>query len=158
MLEKVPIKKTGNPDEGYDDIDDLFLDTLQHCDDVENVMKHIASHIEDIGEYHDYTKIENFEDYANDTLERQITPNFKERKWYNIHTTNERHHINSNIHDDVNLFDLLEFICDCITAGKARTGKVNKSFLKIDEEILNKCYWNTIKLIDESVYVIDSNK
>jgi len=108
MLEKVLIKKTSNPDNGYVDEDELFMDTLTHIDDVEKVMDMLASHLEDIGDYHDNTKIEFFEKFAKDTIERQSTPDFKQREWYGIHTSLERHHVNARVPDDVDFFDLLK--------------------------------------------------
>lgn len=155
MLYQVKVKKTGNPDEGYTDKDDLFMDVLYHRDDVKDVMYMIASHLEDVGDYHDHTKLEYFDDFAKDTLERLETPDFKQRNWYNIHTTNERHHINANVPEKVNFFDLLEMQVDCIIAGLTRSGYVNRKFLEIPDDVLKEAYWNTIDLITEYVVVDD---
>lgn len=151
MLEDVIIKKTSNPDDGYTDEDDLFLDTLTHIDDVGKVMNMLANHMDDIGDWHDNTKLEFFEEFSKDTLERKSTPDFKQREWYGIHTSKERHHVNACVPDKVDFFDLLEMIVDCCVAGKARVGVVNDEFLIISDDILKDAYWNTVKKIKDSI-------
>ena len=129
MLNKVTVKKTNNPENGYDNQDLLLSDINQHRTDVARVMYMLANHLCEVGEKHDWTKIEYFEDFAKDTLERLTTPEFKNRDWYYIHCNKERHHLNSKVPDDVDLFDVIEFICDCVIAGKTRSGTVNSYFL-----------------------------
>lgn len=155
MLEDVIVRKTSNPDNGYEDEDDLLIDTLNHIEDVGRVMYMLAGHMEDIGDWHDNTKMEYFDDFKKDCLERLTTPEFKKRDWYKIHTTKERHHINANVPNDVNLFDLLEMIVDCLVAGKTRSGTVNYDFLVIPDNILKDSYWNTVELISKHIIVDD---
>ena len=152
-LETTIVHKTGNPENGYTDEEQLLLDTLTHRDDVCECMKNIASYIEDIGEWHDWSKIEYFDDFQKDCLERLTTPQFKEREWYHIHTCKERHHINARTPSDVNFFDIIEMFVDCIVAGKTRTGKVNNSFLVLPQSVINEAYWNTIKLLQEKIII-----
>ena len=153
QLKTVKVKKTHNPEEGYDSKTQLLKDTMQHRKDVEYLMFTIADYIRIIGGLHDWSKIEYFEDFANDTTERLDVPNFKDRDWYHIHTVQERHHINANVPDKVNLFDLLEMICDCIIAGKTRSGNVDFNFLELNDGILESAYWNTVELISDAVIV-----
>ena len=155
MLKKVTVTQTDNPEDGYDDKDKLFYDVEQHRQDVAKVMDMLSNHLHDIGVLHDWTKIQYFNDFAKDTLERQDTPDFKEREWYNIHTLYERHHINANVPDDVDLFDVLECIVDCIVAGKTRSGSVNHDFLVLSQSVINDAYWNTVKKIESNVIVSD---
>lgn len=145
------VHRTNNPENGYEDEGQLLLDTLTHMDDVEECMKNIASYIEDIGEWHDWSKIHYFDDFKRDCLERLDIPNFKERGWYNIHTCKERHHINARVPSDVNFFDIIEMFVDCIIAGKTRSGEVNDSFLVLPQSVINEAYWNTIKLLKEKI-------
>ncbi len=153
MLQTVRVIKTDNPENGYNDKDKLLKDVVQHREDVSSVMDMISEHLQDIGMEHDWTKIAYFDDFARDTLERQDTPDFKDREWYNIHTEYERHHINSRIPVDVDLFDVLECIVDCIVAGKTRSGTVNHDFLILPQSVINNAYWNTVKKIEDSVVV-----
>ena len=144
------IKQTNNPEYGYETKEQLYLETEQHKMDVARLMSFLALELNEIGYNHDWTKIQYFEQFAQDTLERQDTPDFKSRDWYKIHTKEERHHLNANTPKDVDLLDVLEFICDCVVAGKARTGRVEKKYLELSEDILKKAFWNTVdKLIDE---------
>lgn len=144
------IKQTNNPEYGYESKEQLYLETEQHKMDVARLMSFIALELNEIGYNHDWTKIEYFEQFAKDTLERQDTPDFKSRDWYKIHTKEERHHLNANPPKDVDLLDVIEFICDCVVAGKARTGRVEKKYLELSGDILKKAFWNTVdKMIDE---------
>ena len=154
MLRDVDIVKTGNPEEGYSDKEELFNDVLQHKKDVSECMDMLSEHIHEIGENHDWTKVEFFDEFANDTLERLDTPDFKERDWYNIHCNFERHHINAFVPDDVDFFDLLEFISDCLIAGKTRSGDVNYDVFNIDENIILKSYFNTVAKIDNHLKLL----
>ena len=158
MMNKVKINKTNNPNYGYESRVDLFRDVKQHQHDVYRVMLELSYCMRERGANHDWSKITYFDDFAKDTLERLDTPDFKSRKWYNIHTTKERHHVNANVPDNVNLLDLVEMMVDCICAGKSRSGCVDFSFLELNKGVLEDAYWNTIKLIDENVILKDGEK
>lgn len=149
------IKKTNNPDYGYTNKEELYLETQQHRNDVFRLMSCLALEIMETGYEHDWTKIRYFDNFAQDTLEREDGKDFKEREWYKIHTSEERHHLNTSVPNDVDLIDVLEFISDCVVAGKARSGKVDKRYLQIESDVLMAAFWNTIdKMIDE-VDVVD---
>ena len=55
----------------------------------------------------------------------------------------------SYAHLDVDLLDVLEFICDRVCAEKGRTGSINMNYLEIDPVLLVRAYYNTIKLLDD---------
>lgn len=144
------IKKTMDPEKGYTSKNELLIETQKHRNDVFRVISFLAMSLIEVGYDHDWTKIEYFDQFAQDTLERQDTTDFKSRPWYNIHAKDERHHLNAYLQDDIDFLDVLEFIVDCVVAGKARSGRVNKKFLELSGETLKKAYWNTVnKLIDE---------
>ena len=143
-MQEIKVTPTNNPEFGYTDKDELLNDVIVHRNDVSKVLSCIALQLVENGLKHDWTKTEYFDDFARDTLERQEIPEFKERDWYKIHTSLERHHITANAPVDVDLLDLLEFICDCIIAGKTRSGDVNLEFLNIDDNLLRQCYTNTV--------------
>ena len=144
------IKQTSDPDKGYQNKDLLYVETQQHRNDVFRLMSLIALEIIETGNKHDWSKIKYFNEYAQDVQERPENPNFEEREWYKIHTTEERHHLGAEIPEDIDLIDIIEFISDSIVAGKARTGRVEKKYLELPGDILKKAYWNTInKMIKE---------
>lgn len=152
-MQKVKVKKTKNPELGYESKEQLLRDTNQHRYDVSKLMGVIGLYLTERGINHDWSKIYYFDKFSQDTLERQDIPNFKDREWYKIHTVEERHHINARVPDDVNLFDIIEMIADCTIAGKTRTGEVDNEFLKLPDKVLIDAYWNTAKLISSRVEV-----
>ena len=152
-MQTVIVKKTNDPEKGYETKDQLLKDTKQHISDVGKVLTSLSFELVDRGDYHDWSKLEYFDQFAQDTLEREDTPDFKQRAWYNIHTSEERHHINARVPDDVNLIDLLEMIADCCVSGKTRSGTVNDDFLEISDDVLKAAYWNTVKLIKDNIHV-----
>ena len=152
-MRKVVVKKTENPEYGYNSKEQLLRDTNQHRQDVGKVLGELSLYLFERGVAHDWSKLAFFEQFSQDTLERQDTPDFKSRPWYKIHTTKERHHVNANVPEDVDLIDLLEMIVDCVVAGKTRSGEVNNDFLILKDNILENAYWNTVKKITDTVIV-----
>lgn len=152
-MRNVIVKKTENPEYGYTSKEQLLKDTNQHRQDVGKVLGELSLDLFERGVAHDWSKLAFFEQFSQDTLERQDTPDFKSRPWYKIHTTKERHHINANVPEDVDLLDLLEMIVDCVVAGKTRSGEVNNDFLILKDNILEDAYWNTVKKITDTVIV-----
>ena len=152
-MRKVIVKKTENPEYGYNSKEQLLRDTNQHRQDVGKVLGELSLYLFERGVAHDWSKLAFFEQFSQDTLERQDTPDFKSRPWYNIHTTEERHHVNANVPEDVDLLDLLEMIVDCVVAGKTRSGEVNNDFLILKDNILEDAYWNTVKKITDNIIV-----
>lgn len=152
-MRTVVVKKTNDPEEGYETKEQLLSDTKQHIRDVGKVMDSLSYELVDRGDFHDWSKLEYFDKFARDTLERQDIPNFKDREWYQIHTKEERHHINARVPEDVNLIDIFEMIADCVIAGKTRKGTVNNDFLIIPDEVLKDAYWNTVELVKNNIQV-----
>ena len=147
------IKKTSDPQHGYENKDVLYIETEQHRNDVFRLMSLLALELMETGNEHDWSKIEYFDQFAQDTLERKDTPDFKSRPWYKVHTTEERHHLTANTPNDVDLVDVIEFICDCVVAGKARTGRVEKKYLELPADVLKKAFWNTVDKMTKEVKV-----
>lgn len=97
-------------------------------------------------------KIEYAEDFYNDIVERNtIKIPYIDRDWAKIHTSQERHHLNTIVQDDVNLIDVIEFICDCICSGYARDGKIKQELINLDDKTLQLAFKNTIKKLDAEV-------
>lgn len=151
------IEKHKNPDYGYETAPQLLHDTQQHRLDVQHIMSFVALNLYERGLRHDWTKTEFFDEFAKDTLERLSTPEFKKRDWYQIHTNEERHHLNARKPEDINLIDVIEFISDCIAAGLARSGEVKPEFLEIPPEMLQEAFDNTIQLILDEIELYDEN-
>ena len=151
-MNKVKVHQTSNLEEGYESRIKLYEDVLQHQRDVYNVLLELSYNLRENGSKHDWSKIYYFNDFAEDVLERQTNNDFKNRRWYKLHTSLERHHINSSVPENVNLLDVLEMIVDCIVSGKTRSDDgVDFKFLELDETLLTEAYWNTVTLINDNV-------
>lgn len=153
-MKSVTIKSTINIDKENPEPKELLGDVIEHQKHVFLVMRSIADELNNIGVRHDWTKIHYFDKFYEDVIQRKKVLDFKERSWYDIHTRGERHHLNSHRPVDVNLFDVLEFIVDCICSGKSRSAEVHKDYLKFDDpNLLENAYWNTVDLICENVKI-----
>lgn len=128
-----------------------------HIEDVEKVMSEIGWELLNRGHNHDITKSvlsKMFYDNMIKTINGDIK--FEDGEWANIHYNNERHHLRRVVPEDVNFIDILEMICDCVCAGKARSGK---DFVDVcmDYPTLLTAYENTVKMINEHVVVKEND-
>lgn len=158
MTNKIIIKNTQNADSRTANSElsktTLLESTKIHRNDVERLMDYMSEIIAKKGENHDWTKIKYFDEFADEVLKPHTDDEFKNAHWYQNHITEERHHLNANCPVDVNLFDVLEMIADCTVAGKGRAGKMTPAYLKLqDPFILERAYWNTVKILDDLVEV-----
>lgn len=131
----------------------LLASSEQHIQDVQRAIDWIVSSLRDIAEKHDYTKLENIDEFYEDfkTIQEGSTENFIEMNWYKNYHLKERHHLDNRCPDDVNLFDVLERVADITTAGMARTGSVYEDLLS--PELLSRAYQNTIELLKKNIRV-----
>lgn len=159
----VEIKKNTNGDSRVADHVPTFKEFIQandsHIEDVKNLMEEFSVYIRKTGYTHDWSKIdEPYESmfYRNlcDAIEGRIK--FDNCEWIKYHYKQERHHLDKNCPEDVNLADVIEMICDCVVAGKARSGAVRE--VKISDEILQKAVKNTVKLLDSWVEVVEDGE
>ena len=131
----------------------LLLNSQQHIEDVKRAMSWMAEFIKNQSEHHDWTKIRYIEEFHHDVKQSQdgFQGNFKREHWYKDLHLQERHHLNDRIPDDINLFDVLERVADCVMAGMARSGSVYQE--TISPEMLVKAYYNTVELLKKQVEV-----
>ena len=158
MTKKMVIKNTQNADSrtANEKLSKKTLKkaTVMHQEDVNEIMGMVADMIIDRGVHHDYTKNIYFDEFAEEVLKPHTDTEFKNANWYQTHIFEERHHLNANCPLDVNLIDVIEMICDCIVAGKGRAGRTTPAFLKLkDPTLLERAYWNTVKMLDDLVEV-----
>ena len=158
MSKSIVIDATRNCDtraEGFDP-DSLTSaivksDTQKHITAVQMCGDFICEKIQEQFALHDNTKLgDNLEAFT-DALRSGFADNdFKANKWWKTHLK-ERHHLNDKCPEDVNLVDVLELICDCVSAGLARTGTVYDISLPID--ILEMAFHNTVRLMIDNIEV-----
>lgn len=129
---------------------------LDHRNDVTNLISEFIHILSTKSSEHDWTKIK--EPYRSmfyrdlcATLEGRM--NFMDGEWANIHYNKlERHHLKQRCPDDVDLFDVIEMICDCVAAGMARSGDVYD--VDIPAEVLTKAVANTVELLKDQIEVV----
>lgn len=127
-------------------------DTLKHKLAVQDACSFIAVKLMTQAEQHDYTKLGEYLPAFTKALKTGFKgKEFKGLDWWEVHCTKERHHLNDNCPEDVNLIDVLEMLCDCVCAGKARTGNVYD--IKISNDVLQKAVKNTVELLKNEVQV-----
>lgn len=126
-------------------------DTLAHITAVQMCGDFMCEKIQEQFALHDNTKLGKNLDAFKAALEsRTVGAEFKKQDWWKLHLT-ERHHLNDSCPDDVNLVDVLELICDCVSAGLARTGTVYD--IELPADILEKAVKNTVELLIENIEV-----
>ena len=126
-------------------------DTLAHITAVQLCGDFICERIQDQFANHDHTKLGKNLDAFKAALEsRTVGAEFKKQDWWKAHLS-ERHHLNDRCPEDVNITDVLELICDCVSAGLARTGTVYDIEIPID--ILEQAVKNTVDLLIENIEV-----
>lgn len=129
-------------------------DTLAHVTAVQMCGDFMCEKIQEQFATHDNTKLGKNLDAFKAALETRTTgDDFKKNDWWKLHLS-ERHHLNDRCPDDVNLIDVLELICDCVSAGLARTGNVYD--IEISDEILEKAVKNTAAMLIENIEVKDN--
>lgn len=134
--------------------EELLYNSEQHIGDVRRAMRYFAERLLRVADKHDWTKIDGIDQFHKDFQQvQQHSGNFKELPWYHRHVSEERHHLTDRVPDDVNLFDVLEWVADTTMAGMARSGSVFPDSLPPD--VLVKAYQNTIELLKKEVVVID---
>lgn len=158
-MDKIIIKKCPSGDTrtavGEVSFEEFSYANDLHKEDVKNILFEVSNFIKEIGINHDWTKKEYEEQFYKEFTEslRNNGDFSDDSKWYQNHIRQERHHINSYVHEDVDLFDVLEMISDCVAAGLARSGSVRK--VKIDKDVLYKAFENTCSLIEDMCELVD---
>uniref|UniRef100_A0A6M3L0C5 Uncharacterized protein n=1 Tax=viral metagenome TaxID=1070528 RepID=A0A6M3L0C5_9ZZZZ len=131
----------------------LLANSRQHIRDVKEAMNWMAWKLREISISHDWTKVTHIDEFHDDFSASQngFQGDFKEQHWFKDLHLQERHHLLDRCPEDVNLFDVLEKIADCVMAGMARSGSVYDDTLS--PELLEKAYQNTVELLKKETIV-----
>lgn len=156
---KVKVKRNTNGDTRVathiptvDEFDDANRD---HRKDVRELVARFCALLAKSAERHDYTKVK--EPYRSmfyrdmvATMEGRLT--FEEGEWARLHYEQlERHHLLRHVPEDVDLFDVIEMVCDCVAAGMARSGEVRP--LELQEGVLRKAVDNTVRILQQEIEI-----
>jgi len=128
-------------------------ETLIHRKGVYDCGAFLARTIKNQFSAHDWTKGGFYLPVFTRALSKAYDSEKVMQEWSKIHAMTERHHLNTYAPDDVNLIDVLEMICDCVCAGKARTGSVYE--VAISPKVLMKAFQNTVNYIIKNTVVTD---
>lgn len=131
---------------------ELKKSTNSHIDDVSKGMQYIANIMHIRGIEHDHTKLEMMKEFHSALTSGKI----KESDWYQKHITEERHHLKSNVPEDVNLIDVMEHVVDCVMAGLARSGEIYD--IDLSGDLLELAVRNTVKLLKDNIRVVEPEK
>ena len=132
--------------------EDVKKDTEAHIEAVKLCGDFLCKKIREQFAEHDHTKLgEYLPAFAKALSTGFKGKEFKKQDWWQIHLT-ERHHLNDKVPEDVNLIDVLEMICDCVSAGMARTGEVYD--VSLPDDVLRKAFANTVEMLKSQIEVV----
>lgn len=134
------------------DRETLLENSCRHINHVNDALDFFTDMIQTAAVRHEWTKIEFIDQFLADATSGTQGAEFKKLPWFQIHCTQERHHLLDRCPDDVTLIDLLERVADITMAGLARSGVVYDT--EIPSEILQKAFKNTIELLKQNVVVV----
>lgn len=142
--------------EGIVTKDTLITSTQQHIQDVGKALGWMCEHLKQRSVEHDRTKLSHMDDFYQDFTAARTNKyiNFCNLPWYKLHISEERHHLDKCIPENINMFDILERIADIVMAGMARTGNVFPD--ELPPEALAAAYKNTIALLKSEIVVKQS--
>lgn len=130
----------------------LLDSSRQHIEDVQEALGFFVERLLLTARAHDRDKITDIAGFHADFVH-----GFKDghTTWWERHRQLNRHHLNmpDGVRDDVDLFDVLDYIADCVMAGMARSGNVYA--LTIDPAVLERAFQNTVELLKGQVVVAD---
>ena len=163
---KILIRKSETADTRTCDVtkvtkDQLLKSSEQHIQDVDDGIFFLISllqmrrrHNNQFGKapFHDHDKLSDIDQFFEDFT---TEGSFIEKSGYKRHIKKNRHHLNTpeGIPEDVNLIDVLEYIVDCVMAGKARSGTVFP--IKISNELIQRAVANQVEMMIEGVEVVE---
>ena len=132
-------------------VETLEASTRQHIRDVYGAMSWMEQCLMFSRISHDLHKLETMGEFHAGFADK-----FTDATWLHKHYASTRHHLNEpdGVRDDVNLFDVLEFIADCVVAGMGRAGSVYP--LKLSPEMLERAFQNTAEALKSRVVLTDS--
>ena len=138
-------------------ISDFYSANYDHVEDVKRLADFFSGELVKRVINHDWTKLhEPYRSmfYRDLCAVMEGRMDFFDGKWSQLHYNElERHHLKRHCPDDVNMFDVIEMICDCVAAGMARSGDIYD--LDIPSDILQKAVLNTANLLKEEIEVVD---
>lgn len=131
----------------------LLASSQQHIGDIHRALSWMCDEIVSRSDLHDHDKITGIDQFHEDFL-----TGFKQTTWWDNHRKVNRHHLmqEDGIPDNVDLFDVLDFIADCCMAGLARSGSVYP--LHLPDELLQRAFQNTVQKLIKNTQILEDQK
>lgn len=128
-----------------------------HRHDVKELVDRFCKLLENSAKNHDWSKVTEpyesmfYRDMVS-TMEERL--DFEDGEWAKLHYEElERHHLRRHVPDDVDLFDVIEMVCDCVAAGMARSGEVRP--VEIRDDVFQKALVNTVRILQDQIELVD---
>lgn len=157
--DKIHIKRCPTASSSYSDHvptrEELERGTDMHIADVQKGILYLVKMLLQAGKNHDHTKKDMMSVFWNDfSTDMGKYGYFKgEGMFCKTHYTSERHHLTEHVPEDVNLVDVIEYLCDCVMAGAARSEKRRADYRPLPPELLEKAFHNTFEMLADAVEV-----
>lgn len=134
-------------DPGTVSVEELFHSTQSHCEDVRAVVDMLRHMLNEQAYRHDDDKFLGFEGFF-----KEFRTGFATTTWWDRHRQINRHHLGAKdgVPEDVNLLDVIEYLVDCVVAGKTRSVLHP---VRIDPDVLMRAFQNTVALVDQNTVV-----
>lgn len=133
--------------------EELLKSSVQHIGDVAKGLAFFQQKLSQAIVNHDVDKLTLI-----DWFYECFKTKFEDTSWWDNHRKIHRHHLTQDdgIPEDVNLIDILEYLTDCVMAGKARNAE---GFYKPEapDELLQRAFQNTVNLLLQEVVVVDTD-
>lgn len=123
--------------------------SVEHIADVGRALAFFQAKLTEAAVNHDTDKLTDIDSFHADFL-----TGFESVAWWGRHRKLNRHHLlhEDGIPADVNLIDVLDYLSDCVMAGKARSGGKYYS-PEIAADVLMRAFKNTVALLESQVTV-----
>ena len=160
-LSKIIVHKNTNGDsrvaKKVPTIEEFKYANKDHIQEVSKMIDSCCAQLRTQAEMHDWTKTrEPYQTMFYNDLCKTIRGEmeFMSGEWAHQHyDINERHHLSRSAPDDVNMFDVIEMLCDCAVAGKARHDDSDIYPPTIADEVLQRAFRNTFDLLLDAIEV-----
>ena len=130
----------------------LLAASTRHIGDVIGLLGIFAQHLLRAAARHDYDKLSDIDQFL-----ANFRTKFAQTGWWDNHRKIHRHHLahEDGIPEDVDLLDVLEYVADCVAAGAARKGYVDR--VELPPELLSRALQNTVRLLMSQIVLTDES-
>lgn len=154
--EKLGIKYNPNSDSSYAEkepnLEEMVDACVTHNKNISSVLYTLANSIKKRGDKHDWSIMTSLDEYTEAYIASLRGANeFENSEYFLQHALLENHHLDKIHNENTNLFDVIEYIVDRSVISKERNDP--SKTIELDPQILIEAFNNTIKQINDNLYV-----